>query len=64
MSEIKDHPFFQSINWDLAMRRGLKPPVYPSKAKLSKKNVKKEVFENTEAFRPISDWTFIENTNF
>ena len=28
-SEIKAHPFFKSINWELAGQKGLKPPIVP-----------------------------------
>ena len=50
INEIKKHPFFKDIDWDLVKKRKLTPPFVPKKENYEnkKKNVKAGLIDNTD----------------
>ena len=61
--EIKNHPFFKSINWDHASKRKLKPPkphirpIYEQKISLSSFQDKNDNNDDDK----LKSWTFVSN---
>ena len=47
--EIKNHPFFQGVNWDLAVKKNIKPPFIPK----LKSDVDLRYFDNMFTDEPI-----------
>jgi len=57
--EIKMHPWFSSIDWDLAMKRGLKPPK-PTLRTVPTTHISPDIFSDpTPDKNKIKDWTFV-----
>lgn len=60
--EMKKHPWFSSIDWDIALKRGLKPPkpmVRPIEA-----DEKLDIFtDREEQYTKVENWTIIKSKN-
>jgi serine/threonine protein kinase len=60
-SEIKRHPWFASIDWELTLKRGLRPPK-PSPKKVPTTQLSPDLFtRQTKDTKKLQGWTFIGN---
>jgi serine/threonine protein kinase len=61
-TEIKKHPWFKSIDWDLASDRKLTPPK-PTLRAIPTTHISPDIFsDSTPDTHKIRDWTFIGQT--
>jgi len=60
--EIKAHPFFKNIDWKLAEKRKLTPPIYDKREKMMM-SVRYDVFDMDPAMQEDTDkingWSFV-----
>ena len=60
--EIKKHPWFKPIDWDLALKRGLKPPKSAPKA-IPPTRMSADIFiDRGEDTDKIPNWTIVESS--
>lgn len=62
-ADIKRHPWFKSIDWDLAMKRGLEPPKPPERV-IPTTRLSVDLFVDVGEEDPdrIENWTILDNT--
>lgn len=58
-AEIKSHPWFKPINWNLASKRGLTPPK-PTLKPIQPAQISPDIFSDPNPdIHKINDWTFV-----
>jgi len=60
--DIKNHPWFNEIQWEAVIQRKMKPPKKRKKIKLNRKSIPPDLFSEEKQGKDIEDWTFIEST--
>lgn len=55
--DIKTHPWFKSIDWEIALKRGLNPPKPPKRAVMAA-HVRADIFENKAGKNVVDGWDF------
>lgn len=58
-NEIKKHPWFKDINWEVVIKRGLKPPK-PAVKPIPDSHMNPDIFaDNFKGENKIKDWEFV-----
>lgn len=60
--EIKKHPWFSDLDWEVVQKRGLQPPPIRQKVRISK-NIPQTLFAPERNLKNFDDWTFVEPSN-